>query len=236
MAREPFCYLCGIATRDLHKGLCSACYLKTKELVSLPTRISAEICRECKNTPQTHRATTNSTGRTFELIAKNAVNKNLTHDLYEPDIKISIRRISERLKSVTCELEVEVTGTSEGLEYNDHHRTTLEIKKVLCDDCSRLAGGYYEATIQLRTPDIAKSLPELKKILAEIHRKDRKAFVVEETPVSGGIDIKIGSAKAAKALAAYFKKRRNVEIKESATLVGRKEGKDLYRTTTLIRL
>ncbi|MFQ5800711.1 MAG: NMD3-related protein, partial [Candidatus Hydrothermarchaeales archaeon] len=102
--------------------------------------------------------------------------------------------------------------------------------------CSKRAGGYFEAVVQLRTRALEGMLKEAYTILNTLYKKDKKAFIAGVSHVKGGVDIKLGSTKAAKALAAHFKTHHKAEIKESATLVGRKEGKDVYRTTILIRV
>jgi len=169
-------------------------------------------------------------------IAMDAVNRSLEHRLLDAVTNVSILKVEEKGKALEAELEVGVTGQVLDIPYTTALNTTLVIRKVLCPICSRRAGRYYEATIQLRSDSIEKPLTEVHAIIDRLYRKNKMAFIVEESLVKGGVDIKLGSHKAAKAVSTHFKKHHGALVKESATLVGRKEGKDLYRTTVLIKV
>jgi nonsense-mediated mRNA decay protein 3 len=83
---------------------------------------------------------------------------------------------------------------------------------------------------------VTEALGELYKVISRLYARDKNAFIVEESQVKGGVDLKLGSSKAAKALGAHFKTKFGAEIKESVTLMGRKEGKNIFRKTILIRI
>ncbi len=222
MSRGPFCYLCGATSDELVQGLCSSCFLKEKKPVKLPKRIRTSICRECGNS-------------SLSPVAEEAVRKNISGDLEELEIKVSIKDREESGKKILLDLEVETAGKTMGLEYRSLFNPVLEINRILCPDCSRRAGGYYESVIQLRSEDAESMLRELHSYMNQLYKRDKRAYISGETKAKGGVDIKLGSTRAAKQLASHFRSLYGVDVKESATVVGKKEGRDLYRTTILIR-
>ncbi len=104
----------------------------------------------------------------------------------------------------------------------------LDIQKTICQQCSRLSGGYYEAIIQLRgapTKVLGYSEMLYKKLAG-------RTFIAKEDEKENGVDIYVGSSKAVVEIVA------GLGIKSLITkkLVGAEQGKRLYRTTFLIRL
>jgi nonsense-mediated mRNA decay protein 3 len=237
MTSGKFCYLCGEVTDAIYEGLCGSCYLKDKKLIDLPAKIGVSVCRGCMRHYMGAWVGGESTlAALVDRIAQKEVDKGLSKDLENAEITVKIKDIKEKGKGLTVDLEVNATGSTMGLEHHALLTSTLMIKNVVCPDCSKRAGGYYEANVQLRAEQIDKPLSELHTQLNRIYEKDKHAFIVEEAAVTGGFDVKLGSAKAAKTLGAYFKAHHKAEIKETATLVGRKDGKDIYRKTVLIRM
>lgn len=104
----------------------------------------------------------------------------------------------------------------------------VEIKTVMCAYCSRMSGGYYEGLIQLR------GNPKKINKYADIFFKklSKKTFIAKEEEKHGGLDIYVGSSKAVVNLLPELK----VDALITKKLVGRREGKRLYRTTFLLRL
>jgi nonsense-mediated mRNA decay protein 3 len=104
----------------------------------------------------------------------------------------------------------------------------VEIQKALCEHCNKMAGGYYEAIIQFRgRPDRASRWAD--KISEFLQGK---TFVAGREELKEGIDLKVGSSKAA--LSAI----NDAGIKDyviSKKLWGLKQGKRVYRTTFALR-
>lgn len=104
----------------------------------------------------------------------------------------------------------------------------LEIKKTICQDCSRISGGYYEAIIQLR----GDPLKVRGSALMLMKRLAKKTFIAKEEEKDAGLDIFVGSSKATLEIVTALGLKTLITKK----LIGRDEGKRLYRTTFLIRL
>lgn len=232
-----FCYLCGRTTEELREGLCKTCFSKEKETVEIPKKMEALICRECSRyfTGQWMDAQAPN-ARFLETLAKEALQRHLSHGHGSAKTEIRVLGSRPKGKGLTAELEVTASSGSNDTEFRSKLRTSLEVKQVLCPVCSKKAGGYYEAIVQLRSDSIEKIAEEALKVLNQLVKKDKLAFIVEKTTQASGVDLKIGSARAARALATHFKSRYKAHVKETATLVGRKEGKNIYRKTILIRI
>jgi nonsense-mediated mRNA decay protein 3 len=104
----------------------------------------------------------------------------------------------------------------------------VEINKELCDFCRKKSGGYFEAIIQLRGNP--KRVEKWRKILEA--KLDEKTFVASEEELKEGIDLKVGSSKAALSIINELGLR---DYKISRKLFGLKQGKRIYRTTFAIR-
>ena len=90
----------------------------------------------------------------------------------------------------------------------------------------------YKAKLQLRPFD-EKVYSFVKKQL-----KEEGSEIVDEFKLKEGMDILVGSSRAAFSLAKKFKKKFNGETKATRSLVGENKqvGKRIYRLTVLLRL
>lgn len=105
----------------------------------------------------------------------------------------------------------------------------LEVKDTICPQCSRASGGYYEAIIQLR----GMNRVEMERYAAMLVGKLGKVtFITKTEEKDGGLDLYVGNSKAVVRLMGEL----GVRALISKKLVGRDQGKRLYRTTFLIRL
>ncbi|MFN7990627.1 MAG: NMD3-related protein [Candidatus Micrarchaeia archaeon] len=104
----------------------------------------------------------------------------------------------------------------------------LDIRKTICPQCSRISGGYFEAIIQLRGD--RKKMDRLAD--AFIERLGKKTFISKTEEKDGGIDIYIGNSKAVVAMMGDL----GLKVLMTKKLVGRDQGKRLYRTTFLLRV
>jgi NMD protein affecting ribosome stability and mRNA decay len=86
-------------------------------------------------------------------LAQREVERNLSHNLENMDLKINIFSTKLKGKVLKAELEVAVKGLYSGIKHEVKLKTKLDIRLVRCPDCSKRAGGYYEAVIQINIGD-----------------------------------------------------------------------------------
>ncbi|MBI5046590.1 hypothetical protein HZC07_02560 [Candidatus Micrarchaeota archaeon] len=98
---------------------------------------------------------------------------------------------------------------------------------TICPTCSRISGGYFQGIIQLRGNPL-----KIKKYGEILVRKlENKTFISKTEDKEEGLDIYVGNSKSAVAVLSGFE----ISPKITKKLVGREQGKRLYRTTFLLR-
>jgi nonsense-mediated mRNA decay protein 3 len=114
-------------------------------------------------------------------------------------------------------------------EVKVERKAHVEIEWMMCRNCSRMSGGYFEAIVQLRGEE--KRVERYKKLFET--KLAKKTFIAKEKEQkTGGVDLFIGSSKAVFELMHELGLRAKITRK----LVGRKEGKRFFRITYSIRL
>ncbi len=129
-----------------------------------------------------------------------------------------------------------------GLKAEEEHDTRIRIKRVVCDECSKQHGGYWEAKVQLRGSkrglsevDLEKALEMVDQIVVSREKKEKSAFVTKVEEIHNGLDFYLGSKNLGKAISKGLANEFGGEVKESHKLIGKKDGKDVYRTTYSVR-
>jgi len=92
-----------------------------------------------------------------------------------------------------------------------------------CPFCGKIAGGYFECTLQLRIADP----PHLFKDI-------NPDMVSKMEKVRGGVDVYLISSDYANQLMKQYRGM-GFFVKDSYTLMGKKEGKDVYRSTISVK-
>ncbi|MCI4349281.1 MAG: 60S ribosomal export protein NMD3, partial [Thermoplasmata archaeon] len=132
-----------------------------------------------------------------------------------------------------------------GMERTEPVRLTVKIEHRTCPTCSRRAGHFYAATIQLRGGDDAprEKAPARRErlqqswasVLHEI-RAPWKSAISWTEDLPEGIDLYLTDVLSARSIARVLKRALGARLVESATLWGRKNGKDVYRVTFCARV
>lgn len=118
----------------------------------------------------------------------------------------------------------------------------VRVKKIACERCSRQAGGYYEAIIQIRASNRSLNDEELVAISemiasgVEREHSNPRAFVSKIEERKEGVDVYLGDKRLAQKIARNIARTFGAEIKESSKIAGREDGRDFYRFTYLVRL
>jgi nonsense-mediated mRNA decay protein 3 len=235
-----FCVLCGRTGLPLVDGVCAECEASRRTLVSVPPQATVVLCPRCG---------AREVGKHWERAGSSALlgSEDLAPFLV-PDEEVAIRRVEWQetgsnplLKDIHGDVHVRFRG----LERVAPVEFTARIVHRSCPDCSRRAGHYYTALIQLRGPEEGshRKAPELRARLAEIWdatmpsaRADWRTHHSWTERKPEGWDHYFAETLAARNVARLFKDRFGAEVKESASLAGRKDGRDLYRVTFAVRL
>lgn len=208
-----FCFVCGKKTDKLIEGYCEECYNKKFNLIDVPDEVVIKCCSKC--------------GKIKSGIAWKDVK---IPDVMKNKIKIMGKDVSIKI-DVDGKITVKAKGFLEGSkkQKQEQHEVKLKMNKITCPDCSRRLGGYYEAIIQIRG-DVEKALNYIDDELA----KEKGVYKIERD--EKGADIYLDNTHLANKFCNMLKKRFNAKVRKSYRLVTRKEGKDIYRSSFVVRI
>jgi len=239
MSDGEFCVVCGATDRPLVDGLCAGCAADRTRLLSAPKRAEVTICPHCG---------ARQVGSHWERPGASPV---LTSDDLSPFLVVpegvGVRRVRWDETAVTAtvrEFRAKATVRFRGIEREVEVPLSVRTVHKTCPDCSRRSGRYYTATLQLRGPldGPSEKAAELRarldrewaRLVGEMRPDWRKAVSWREE-LPEGWDCFFIDTLAARAVAKLAKQRFGASVKESSSLVGRKNGQDLYRVTFCLR-
>jgi nonsense-mediated mRNA decay protein 3 len=227
---KSFCVVCG-AEGETYDGLCKDCYISRGHFVEVPENVDVVLCAHCGamliGSHWEHIKDT--TVRAVEGAIKVAKGVELNPEL-------NIEDEDERNFRVTVGLHIYLPDKN--FEFFDTRLTRVRIKNGCCIECSRECGSYYEAVVQLRAKDRKLTQEEIDDAVANAKRmaKGSHSFVSKVETVKGGVDLYMGKVNDGKQLSSLLATRAGAATTETRTISGKKDGKDVYRWTLLIRM
>lgn len=232
---NEFCPKCGSTKGPFIKGFCEKCYLEDHELISLPEIIEIEKCARCGKI----RIFGKWVNETKEGLAEFFERKVKVRELATTELKIHLEQKSVNEFNVS----IMASGLISGQEIEAEKNVLLKFKNVSCPFCGKLSAGYFEAKIQVRwnaERDLKKEKEiyfELKRALKEQRSLDSLAVITKREILSSGVDIYIGSNKAARSALSRVKKKFKAKIVSSKKLAGRtSDGRNRFKFTYSLRL
>jgi nonsense-mediated mRNA decay protein 3 len=207
---ELICPTCGATNKEKEfiNFFCTDCY-HIRHKVQVPYTIPEEIViKQCKH------CGIYKIRRWYNTLRETMID--IPHMFKGSVSDVKVISLSERLAVVEFVLEEEKT-TKE---------IPARIHKTLCNNCIKIARGYFEAIVQIRGE---KEWVEMMKERYE--RALTNTFITKVKEWRFGVDLYIGSTKSAVGAL----KALGLKIKKSNRLHTEKAGKKLYRMTYLIR-
>jgi len=223
-----FCVECG-KEGELYQGLCVECFLAKNVFIKIPKNIDVEVCAHCGARKK---------GKSWvpyegeDIIEKVLIENAKCHkDVADFNIHLKSDFEDESNVSVSVLTHANVLG----LKAEEEHDTRIRIKRVVCDECSKQHGGYWEAKVQLRgskrglsEKDLEKAMELMDSIVVNREKKDKSAFVTKVEEIHNGLDFYLGSKNLGKAISKGLANEFGGEVKGSHKLVGKKDGKEVY--------
>jgi len=236
--KQAICPRCGQPTDD---ALCQQCIQETTELVSCPDLAEVVVCSTCGSQQIKGKWHLPGSLPIGDLAVQTAVDSIWLHKgLEEPQIDVDLKEVG----ATRYMARMEVNGRFMGKSIQVRCNLPVRIKKVACDRCSRMAGKYFESTVQLRGSSeraiTSEEIEEGKRTARDMADSgyrggDQLSFIQEMKEVKGGLDIILGSTQLGRRMARAFVERFGGRLLETAKLVGKKDNRDVYRSTLLIR-
>lgn len=228
-----FCVECGKEGK-VYNNLCEECFLKRTKVVEMPQIIDIKMCVHCG---AWHKKRWSQDDDFLTKVVSESLK--FHKDVREQGFELS--QFWEDYSNIR--LIAHVHGTVKGLSFEKELSTRLRIKRGVCNRCSKRFGDYYESIIQFRARGRGVDKDELesakqivRQVLERSKSSDPKAFSSKEELIHGGIDFYIGSISVGRTIAKTLAETFSGRCTESSKLVGRKEGKDVYRITFAVRI
>jgi nonsense-mediated mRNA decay protein 3 len=225
------CVECG-KREAKYENLCEECFLKKVKFTDLPKHMEVVICPHCGAVK--FRGEWRRLNR--EEMLRELIERNLD-TLHEYD-SLAVE-FSEREGNKNLEVDVRIHIKYRDLKIIEEHYSEVSIKYESCPRCNRYFGNYFEAILQIR----GVREGELEEIVNFAHsrldyyaQKNENLFITKEEGKHEGWDIYISDKKEAKKVADEISKRYGATVKASPHIVGRKDGRDVYRMTYSVRL
>ncbi|WP_158296895.1 MULTISPECIES: 60S ribosomal export protein NMD3 [Archaeoglobus] len=218
------CVVCG---REIETGsLCGKCMVEKEEVAKID-EFEITVCSRCNLIRLGNRWVERSVEEVIEeMVLRNA---RVVEEFNVTEVAISQEH---------CVFRGEISGDEVKILVPLKYR----INKVLCEKCSREAGGYYESIVQLRAAGRELSDEEIEKALEIVDEvissapEDQKAFISKLERKREGVNIFFGSRNIGKKVSRMIMKKLGGSITESKKLHTRIDGRDVYRFTYSVKL
>jgi len=230
-----FCVVCGAEPPLYHERMCEQCTRIRSTIAKVPQHIQYFQCASCH--------LYDVGGRWVEVsiddLQEELLNRNLQVD--ESASGLVTKITAEVTDDRNTILHLELTASIHGLRFEEQHVVTLRRSNGVCLTCTRRAGNYYVATVQLRSAGRRlgdDELEELRTSLDEViagMSPDPMFFISSESEVQGGYDVILGSKGLARAWTRKLLRKWGGQCKETNSVVGHKDGADITRLTILYR-
>lgn len=231
------CIVCGKEEVFLN-NLCNDCFSSKHTLTSIKDRFNLNICYFCASA-RVKRSWVEYQDRPEAIEA--AVIRELQVDPMATVVRTDIDL--DYLDEHSVNAHATVTLSVEGKELSEELDTLANLTNGVCDNCSRAVGNYYEAIVQIRAQDRPLFQDEhdemmdlVVKMVGEEKSNDSSVFITKVEELKTGTDFYLSSASTGLNLMRRLSKQYGGKTKQSSKLVGQRDGRDLYRTTYLVRL
>jgi nonsense-mediated mRNA decay protein 3 len=230
---HKFCPKCGKETDDFFDAVCKDCFRQGKTLLEpASVAVSLNVCTHCGDYFKGKERTN------IEALVEDAVRRAIKKK-HGPDCVVDISELriefpeNERNARVFLTVKTKIQGV--GME--EQGEIAVILKRETCERCSRIAGGYYAAIVQIRADYRVPTDDEL--TTAEdiaVSSLGEDDFVSRKQMLKEGLDIYVSSAEYGYRISRAVVKKLGGSFSESRKLYGRKDGRDIYRVTFLVRL
>ena len=231
---KEFCPRCGKETGPFVRGFCFECMREKVKLVEIPENIEIEHCKHCKRIRIEGKWKPLSNWLLIDAVKAKVKGKELV--IKDTEIELFPLEDGNTIASV------KIIGSIDSKALALDREVLIKAKTALCDDCSRIAGSYYEATIQIRfskkptEEEIEKKMLRLQELMKQQKKKRSLAEITKIVKDRHGFDALIGDKKSAKIVAERMANATTNPMKVSSTLTGLdRNGVEKYRFTFLVR-
>jgi nonsense-mediated mRNA decay protein 3 len=222
--------------------LCDACYFDDFDLVDAPEELTVRICARCG---AVHRG-----NRWVDVGAEDYTDVAVEETQQSLGVHVEAEEVSwlvdpEQVDPNTVMMHCHFSGVVRDALVEADQDVRVRFARETCTRCSRIAGDYYAAVVQVRATDrtpndeeVAQSVEIARSHVAEREATgDRNAFITEVDESVDGVDVKLSDSQLGRAIASQIRRRFGGDISDARTLVTEDEdGTEVYRVTYAVRL
>ena len=151
-------------------------------------------------------------------------------------------KCTEQQRVLAC--TITITGSIEDQTVTETHPLTVRTRQSTCDICSREAGGYYEAIVQIRAEQRTFTDEELRTLrlaveamVAQLQKGGKRGlFITDYDEKREGLDFFLSEKTTAFSIAKKIQEEYGGDFKQSASAAGMKDSRQVYRMTYLVRI
>jgi nonsense-mediated mRNA decay protein 3 len=234
------CFRCGKDHPEsrLISGLCADCFVETQKPVVIPEHITVLVCASCGSVLR---------GKSWlktmspEELIEHALDE---HTAVREGVEvIEMAREKGKGDDRSFDLKLHAKFKVAGKAFEHAYATHIKVRHSLCDVCSRRAGSYFEAIIQVRAFDgpladdhRARIRTAVEDGVERIAANEREVFLTKADEVHGGLDFYLSSTTAAQRIANVLRDELGATLLRSGKIAGVKDGNELQRVTISVRL
>jgi nonsense-mediated mRNA decay protein 3 len=233
------CVECGKESKIINNGLCLDCYIKSNRFTKGPDFFNIIKCSNCNSYKFKNKWETQSLN---EIINKVILqNFKISDELNKTEIMTHIIDDKNQYKK---QVEVKITGLISNLKIIEKQIIQINIKKEICETCSKQFGGYHEAIIQIRADKRNLTLEEIEGIYTFVldyiknlqSKGNRNIFIADFEKKESGITFFLSDNSISLSIIKKIQEIYAGDIKRSSKNIGMKDSKQIYRMTYLLRL
>ncbi len=228
------CPVCGREIRGKLE-LCPRCYVERREVFWLEDIIEVIKCPRCGF----FKIGGKWRDVEFEEALVEAVERSIR---VIPEFDVKDVTVTPMAKGEVGRYSVELRGKLDGEYVSVGKVVNVRVKTEVCWRCTREAGGYYEAIVQIRADgrDIEESemrvVNEIIVRVLERERENQKAFISKVVERREGVDYYFGDRNIGRKISRMIVDELGGRIVESKKIHTRRDGQDVYRFTYAVRL
>jgi nonsense-mediated mRNA decay protein 3 len=232
-----FCVECGNDVPIFRNGVCLSCYLKETQFSKGPAILDIIMCPRCSS----YKYKNTWVQESFDNILKRNIKDAFS---VSPELKnVEIQtQCNEQERILVC--MVFISGSIVDQKITEEHPLTVRIRHTTCEICSREAGGYYEAILQIRAEQRTFTNAELKTLRSAVETMVRQfqengkrgLFIADIAEKREGLDFFLSEKGTALTIAKKIQEQFGGDLKQSASSAGMKDSRQVYRMTYLVRI
>ncbi len=230
-----FCVECG-TEGPVYQGVCASCFAKKHAVVAPPPNVDVPRCSRCG----AFHFRSGWSRVDLDVAIPQLLRERVP--ALPPFEHVTFTHVAREEDANNYLVTVKASGRFEDLRQVQDFHARLRVKPSVCDTCAKQDGRYFEGILQVRgegrdlTPQEVGAVRTLVLSRVERGRDEAGDFVSRTEEIHGGLDFYVSSNALGTRLAKEVAEAFGGSTSASPKLYGQRQGKELFRVTSLVRL